>query len=216
MEIRARNLSCARGQRTVLSGLSLTLGAGDCLILRGPNGSGKTTLLRSLAGLSPLRAGRLRIDPDAVAFSGHLDAVKPQLSVAENLIFWDAVFGAGQAEAALARFDLGPLRDRPAAFLSAGQKRRLGLARLCLSGRPIWLMDEPTTALDRDNSRLVEEILTEHCSGGGLAVVSTHLDLDVPGARVLELPPPAPAAASGTTAPGLTSADEDPFLAGDF
>lgn len=201
------NLACLRGQRRVLSGVSFSLTAGDCLILRGPNGAGKTTLLRTLAGLSPAPRGSLSTAAEGVVYTGHLDAVKPQLSVAENLSFWQGIYNTTQT-GTLDRFDLADLADKPAATLSAGQKRRLGLARLHISGRKIWLLDEPTTALDTGHVARFTAVLQDHCANGGIAIVSTHLDLALPYAKTLNVAdfaakPDAPESA-------------DPFLQGSY
>ncbi len=203
------DLDCLRGQRCVLKGVSFSLDAGDCLILRGPNGAGKTTLLRTLAGLSPSPEGRLSAPPEDIVYTGHLDAVKPQLSVRENLAFWQGIYQNAPKDT-LTRFDLDELSERPAATLSAGQKRRLGLARLHVSGRMIWLLDEPTTALDSDHVARFTAILTDHCSSGGIAIISTHLDLDLPRAQTLNV-----ADFAAPTGNGSTTSD-DPFLQGSY
>ena len=187
MTLTAKSLSCRRGDRMVLTGVTFTLAAGDCLILRGPNGVGKSTLLRVLAGLAPAAAGSVEVDVDQIAYAGHLDGVKAQLSVAENLGFWAGVYGSGPPTATLEHFGLTDLADRFAHNLSAGQKRRLGLARLHLSGRSVWLLDEPTVSLDATHVALFEQAFADHCAGGGIAMISTHLDLKIPGARTLDL-----------------------------
>lgn len=187
MTIKAINISCARGARQVLQDVAFTLEPGDCLILRGPNGVGKSTLLRVLAGLGQPVGGTLDINPDDVAYSGHLDAVKFQLTVRENLSFWAGVYGTDMTAEVIDRFGLTQLADRLAANLSAGQKRRLGLARMTLSNRKIWLMDEPTTSLDAHHTALIAQSISEHCAAGGIAILSTHLDLDIPTAKTLDL-----------------------------
>ena len=157
MKLDVSDLACARGGLTVLQGVTFSLSAGQVLVLRGPNGSGKTTLLRTLAGLQPAVAGQIKAPPEAFAYAAHADGLKPTLSVAENLSFWASVYGTYDIEAALEAFELGPLRDRDAQNLSAGQKRRLGLARLLVTGRPIWMLDEPcllyTSPSPRDRTR---------------------------------------------------------------
>ncbi|MBL4749373.1 MAG: heme ABC exporter ATP-binding protein CcmA [Amylibacter sp.] len=187
MTVTVTDISCTRGLRQVLQGVSFNLAPGDSLILRGPNGVGKSTLLRVLAGLGPVAGGTLDLNPDDVAYSGHLDAVKFQLTVQENLAFWAGVYDTDQTIEVIARFDLTKLKDRLAGSLSAGQKRRLGLARMVLSGRKIWLMDEPTTSLDAHHTALIAQSISAHCAGGGIAILSTHLDLDIPTARTLDL-----------------------------
>lgn len=187
MTVTVTNINCTRGLRQVLEGVSFSLTPGNCLILRGPNGIGKSTLLRLLAGLGPVASGTLDLNPDEIAYSGHLDAVKSQLTVQENLAFWAGVYGTDQTTKVITRFDLTDLKDRLAANLSAGQKRRLGLARMALSGRNIWLMDEPTTSLDIEHTKLIAQSISDHCAGGGIAILSTHLDLDIPTAQTLDL-----------------------------
>lgn len=173
--------------RTV-EGVSFTLSAGQALILRGPNGIGKTTLLRAVAGLQPPAAGRIDMPEDAVAYAAHADGLKGALSVAENLFFWARVFGGGGIDAALSAMALEPLADRPAAALSAGQKRRLGLARLMVARRPLWVLDEPTVSLDAASVVRFADMVRGHLSGGGAALIATHIDLGLD-AQVLDLQP---------------------------
>lgn len=180
------NLTIGRDGAPLLAGLSFALAAGEALILQGPNGAGKTTLLRSLAGFIPPISGQvLAEDP---AFAGHLDGVKAQLSVAENLSFWASVHGGGAIETALTDFDLMGLRHRPARALSAGQKRRLGLARLVLSRRRLWLLDEPTVSLDKASVARFAGVVQKHLAGGGAALIATHTDLGLD-APVLDIGP---------------------------
>ncbi|MEO0654030.1 MAG: heme ABC exporter ATP-binding protein CcmA [Pseudomonadota bacterium] len=188
MELSVRDLACDRGGVPVLEGVSFTLSAGHALILRGPNGSGKTTLLRTLAGLQPPLAGDVSMPAETVAYAGHADGIKPTLSVAENLQFWAAIYGTRGIEPALTGFDLTQLRDRTAQNLSAGQKRRLGLARLAVTGRPLWMLDEPTVSLDTASVARFAEALRTHLAGGGAALIATHIDLGFE-ADVLDLTP---------------------------
>ena len=188
MGCRVENLSCARGGIVVLSGVTFTLAAGQALVLRGPNGVGKTTLLRCIAGLQPALAGRVVLPEAGVIYAAHADGVKGMLSVAENLAFWAAVQGVPGIEAALQAMDLRGLAERPAQNLTAGQRRRLGLARLLLGARgALWLLDEPTVSLDAASVGLVERAVAVHLAQGGMALIATHLDLDLPGAGVLDL-----------------------------
>lgn len=189
MVIEARNLAVARGGVTVLQGLTLAVAPGEALILRGPNGSGKTTLLRTLAGLQPPVAGEIGLAPDAVAYAAHADGLKSTLTVAENLAFWAAIYGGPEIGRAVQALDLAALVGRRAGELSAGQKRRLGLARLLVTGRPLWLLDEPTVSLDVASVALFAGVVRAHLAGGGAAIIATHVDLGLPEARVLELDP---------------------------
>lgn len=182
------DLAVARGGMRTVEGISFALAAGQALVLRGPNGIGKTTLLRTVAGLQPPVAGRIVMDGDAVAYAAHADGLKGALSVAENLAFWAQVFGGGGIDAALAAMALGPLADRPAAALSAGQKRRLGLARLLVARRPLWVLDEPTVSLDAASVGRFAAMMRGHLEGGGAALIATHIDLGLD-ARVLDLTP---------------------------
>jgi heme exporter protein A len=189
MLLTASDLTVARGGVRVLTGVSLSADAGQALILRGPNGIGKTSLLRTLAGLQRPVAGRIGADPDDIAYASHADGLKATLTVAENLTFWARIFGGRGIDMALAAFDLTRLADRPAMNLSAGQKRRAGLARLVLTGRRIWLMDEPTVSLDAASVGFLEAVLARHLAGGGAAIVATHAQLSLPDARTLDLTP---------------------------
>ena len=177
MVLKVKDLAVSRGGVTVLEGLNFSLSAGQALILRGPNGSGKTTLLRTLAGLQPSVSGELKTDPDAIAYAAHADGLKQTLSVRENLEFWSSVFGTSSISSAVEAFTLDALLDRPAGALSAGQKRRLGLARLLVTGRPVWMLDEPTVSLDRASVERFADTIRAHLASGGSALLATHIDL---------------------------------------
>lgn len=172
----------------MLAGLSFTLAPGQALILRGPNGIGKTTLLRTIAGLQPPVSGFVEGGEDMIAYAGHSDGIKPTLTVTENLNFWASVFGTKTIEPALSAFDLEPLQDRPAGVLSAGQKRRLGLSRMLVTGRPIWVLDEPTVSLDVKSVQMFATAVRTHLGQGGSALIATHIDLGLD-SEVLELGP---------------------------
>ena len=180
------NLSVARGGMTLLSGVDFALNAGQILVLRGANGLGKTSLLRCIAGLQNPVEGQITA-PQAVAYSGHADGLKGQMTVLENLAFWSSVYHGPSPEVALDAYDLHALADRPAANLSAGQKRRLGLARMQVSGCALWVMDEPTVSLDADNVALFRAALDRHVQSGGAAVITTHIDLAIASAKLLDL-----------------------------
>ena len=201
------DLLCVRGERRVFAGLDFALPAGGALVLTGPNGSGKSSLLRLLAGLLAPAAGRLTWDGRPIAedpeahrarlhYVGHLDAVKPVLTVAENLAFWAARRGAGRdaVTAALERFDLAWMAERAGRLLSSGQRRRLALARLLTAPADLWLLDEPSVGLDEASLARLEEALETHRQAGGRMVVATHAGLALPGAAALSLadfqPPP--------------------------
>lgn len=189
MELVVNDLAVARGGVVVLSALRFRLASGGVLVLRGPNGIGKTTLLRTLAGLQPAVSGTVSPPPDSIAYAGHADGIKAMLTVAENLAFWAAVHGQSGIDAALAAMDLRALQDRPAAHLSAGQKRRLGLARLVVTGRPVWALDEPTVSLDAASVALFASVIRAHLAAGGTALIASHVDPGLDGAQVLDLTP---------------------------
>ena len=173
------NLAVARGGVPVLEGLSFVLQPGRALVLRGPNGIGKTTLLRCIAGLQPALSGHILQTDQSVAYAAHADGVKYALTVAENLRFWAEVYGTGDIAKAMAAYDLDGLATRPASQLSAGQKRRLGLARLLVTGRPVWALDEPTVSLDARAVQLFADAVSAHMAQGGSALIATHVDLGV-------------------------------------
>jgi heme exporter protein A len=177
MTLRVTDLAVARGGVPVLDGVSFAIEPGVALILRGPNGAGKTTLLRCIAGLQPPSSGQIDGAEETIAYAGHADGLKAMLSVRENLTFWAQVFGQRDISDALTAYDLKPLQDRLAGTLSAGQKRRLGLARLMVTGRPIWVLDEPTVSLDAAAVGLFAAAVTAHLGAGGTALIATHIDL---------------------------------------
>ncbi len=199
MAFSGTNLTCIRGERMVFAGLDFQVEPGLPVVLEGRNGSGKSSLLRMAAMLLPIAEGTISWagesigeDPDAHRtrshYVGHLDAIKPVFTVEENLQFWADVNGAGNSvDLALERFALDDLAEVPARFLSAGQKRRLNLARILASPAPLWLLDEPTNSLDQATARTVAEVIDEHCAAGGLVMVATHLDLGLAKSEVLRL-----------------------------
>lgn len=201
------DLAVARAGVAVLQGVSFALKPGRALVLRGPNGIGKTTLLRTVAGLQPPMQGRVEAGPEAVAYAAHADGVKATLTVAENLAFWAQVFGTDAVDSAIARMNLRELAPRRAANLSAGQKRRLGLARLLVSGRPVWVMDEPTVSLDTASVQLFAGVVRDHLAAGGAALIATHIDLGLE-TETLDL---SAFKARGVSQGGLRSAFDEAF-----
>jgi heme exporter protein A len=200
IRLTAHDLGCVRGGREVLEGVNFTVAGGEALVLTGPNGAGKTTLLRLIAGLLEPAHGRLELTggaaeaslPEQAHYLGHRDALKPALSVQENLEFWYAFLGGNDASdanaaTALAAVGLAGLAGLPAAYLSAGQRRRLSVARLIAAPRPIWLLDEPTAALDLASQARLAELMRAHLAGGGLIVAATHGPLGLEGVNELQL-----------------------------
>jgi heme exporter protein A len=193
----AKELSCQRGGRLVFQGVSFSLAPGEALLVTGPNGAGKTSLLRQIAGLLPLAAGALRLQgggPDAALpelchYVGHLNAVKANLSIKQNLAFWAEYFEAPAAKLgrALDAFGLAPLAEAPAGLLSAGQKRRLALSRLFAAPRPIWLLDEPQASLDAASIKLLDAAIADHLAQGGIAVMASHAPSKIEFAHQLKL-----------------------------
>jgi len=197
MNLVAESLASSPGGRPLFAGISFVLGAGEALLLLGPNGSGKTTLIRSIAGLMTPAAGSIRIDGgdpersvgEQCHYVGHRNALKGSLTVAENAAFWCRFLGRrlDGLDAALAAFGLARLRDIPAGYLSAGQKRRLSLARVLLAYRPIWLLDEPTVSLDHAAQAALTRVVGVHLSAGGLLIAATHVPLGLTKVRELHL-----------------------------
>ena len=191
-------LACHRGGRDVFEGLDCALERGGALLVTGPNGSGKSSLLRILAGLLRPSAGALLLDGMEVAgdlsayqrrlcYVGHADALKPVLTVRENLTFWNRADTEETVTKALESVSLLHLRDTPVRLLSQGQKRRLALSRLLVSNAPIWLLDEPTVGLDVDSLAALEKIVADHRAHGGLVALTTHSRLELAGATKLSL-----------------------------
>lgn len=185
--LKVKDLGVARGGVPVLEGVTFEVAAGEALVLRGANGIGKTSLLRCLAGLQPATHGKIDVVSEDVAYASHDDGVKAQLSVAENLAFWAEIYGRSVPETVFETFELADLRDRLAGTLSAGQRRRVGLARLGVIGRSVLVLDEPTVSLDGFAVKMFASWLTDtHLAGGGCAVIATHIDLGID-APALEL-----------------------------
>src|SRR5216683_2575627 len=189
MRLSGRGVSCVRGGREVFSGLDFEASSGETLAVTGPNGSGKTSLLRLIAGLLAVADGSIGLEggeaeltlPEQAHYLGHRDALKPALSVVENLGFWrdflgGAAFDAGKS---LAAVGLDHAAHLPAAFLSAGQRRRLSLARLLAIKRPIWLLDEPAAALDSAGQDLFAGLMRDHLAQGGMVIAATHGPLEI-------------------------------------
>ena len=177
MAISVKSLSVSRGGINLLEGLDIELNSGQAGILHGPNGVGKTTLLRALAGLQPIESGKIEYSIDDVCYSGHADGVKPTLTVRENLEFWADIFGHHSISEAAEQFMISDFLDLKVGTLSAGQKRRVGLSRLGLTGRLVWLLDEPTVSLDQTSVSIFENIIKDHLLKNGCALIATHIDL---------------------------------------
>lgn len=200
--LEGRNLACTRGGRLVFGRIGFDLRPGETLVVTGPNGSGKSTLLRLMAGLLPPTGGELlwdglpvRDEPETfhrhIHYCGHLDAIKPTLTVTENVAFWIRLRGADPARLtpALEAFGLSDLRDLPAQVLSAGQRRRLGLCRLLAVPARLWLLDEPTVALDPESVTRLMNVLATHAAGAGITALATNVPLPVEQATTLRLAP---------------------------
>jgi heme exporter protein A len=201
-ELRIEGLSCLRGGRRVLSDVNFSLSAGQSLFLRGPNGSGKSSLIRTLAGLLESEQGHIfwqgvDVDDDPslllheIFYVGHLDGIKLPMTVSENLRFWSDFLGATPdsktIDAAIDAFNLGDVADIPGQILSAGQKKRLSLARLLVAPRRLWLLDEPSVSLDSLSTQILADVVRAHCAAGGMMITATHLDMGMGESRQLFL-----------------------------
>ncbi len=199
MRLKAWDLTIERGGRRVVAGLSFAAAAGAALIVTGPNGAGKTSLLRALAGFLPIESGGFALDGgdgertvgEQAHYLGHLDGVKAALTAGENLAFAAATLGGDSSRAAqlqaLSALGLAHVIDFPARLLSAGQRRRVALARLAVAKRPLWLLDEPTTALDAAAQVALAAIMRAHLKGGGILVAAIHAPLGLDGSEELRL-----------------------------
>ena len=201
MRLSGRSVRCVRGGREIFSGVDFEACSGEALAVTGPNGAGKTSLLRLIAGLLTTADGSIGLEggereltlPEQAHYLGHRDALKPALSVIENLAFWRDFLGGEAFDARKSLVDVGldHAVDLPAAYLSAGQRRRLSIARLLAVRRPIWLLDEPTSSLDAAGQGLLAEFMRTHLSGGGLIIAATHGPIGLEGAQQLRLGEPA-------------------------
>jgi heme exporter protein A len=198
MRLLASDLACVRSGREVFANLSFSVAAGEALVVLGRNGAGKSSLLRMIAGLVRVAAGRLALEagdpeltlPEQAHYVGHQDAIKPALTVKENLEFWARYLAPATKtppEPALEAFALGHLAALPAAYLSAGQKRRLSLARIVAVQRPVWLLDEPTSALDTLARERLARLMQAHLAGGGIILAATHAPIGLAGAKEMRL-----------------------------
>jgi heme exporter protein A len=198
MRLIAENLGGERGGETVFSAIGFALEKGQALIVTGPNGVGKSTLLRVVAGLLPVAAGRLLIEggladfpsvASACHYLGHQNAMKTALSVVENLRFWRGFAGADflSAEEALETVGLDGIGHLPFGYLSTGQRRRAAIAKLLVSRRPLWLLDEPTAGLDKASEGRFAALMAQHCGEGGIIIAATHMPLGIEGAQELRM-----------------------------
>jgi heme exporter protein A len=208
MRLSGTGLTCRRGGRDIFGGLNFSVSSGEALMVSGRNGAGKSSLLRMVAGLIRIADGRLDLEgghPDLTIgeqahYLGHQDALKPSLSVGENLEFWVGFLGPAipSRAAALPAVGLDALADLPAGYLSAGQRRRLSLARLLTVKRPIWLLDEPASTLDAAGQRRLRDFMRSHLAAGGIIIAATHASLGIDGAQELLLDQLSPAFAQAT------------------
>lgn len=191
--LRIEGASVTRGGRIVVAGVAFKLDAGDVVLLKGPNGSGKTSLLRAIAGLCPIDGELFPATPEQrrerIIYCGHADGVKAALTVAETLAFWTALYRAPTSymSDAIAEMALEGLQQRRAGALSAGQKRRVALARLLIARKPVWLLDEPTASIDAESVERLVSLIAHHAARGGAALVATHDRLPIEGARSLRI-----------------------------
>ena len=197
MRLVAENLAGERGGETIFSDLSFELSSGEALVVTGPNGSGKSTLLRIICGLLAPEDGRITLFEDAATqpvsaachYLGHHNAMKPALSVRENLLFWQKFNGAASLELdeALEAVDLPGVENLPFGYLSTGQKRRVSIAKLLVSHRPLWIVDEPTAGLDKASEARFAELMRDHMREGGMVIAATHIPLGLEGVKTLDM-----------------------------
>jgi heme exporter protein A len=190
MKLSGRGLRCVRGGREIFSSLDFSVSGGEAVAVTGANGAGKTSLLRLIAGLLASGGGEIILEggndeltlPEQAHYLGHRDAMKPALSVGDNLAFWLDFLGGETTDTvtALTAVGLDHIAHLPAAFLSAGQRRRLSMARLLVVKRPVWLLDEPTSALDAEGQRAFATLMSDHLAGGGILLAATHTPLGIP------------------------------------
>lgn len=197
MRLGAENLAGERGGETIFAGLSFEVSSGEALIVTGPNGSGKSTLLRIICGLLAPEAGKVELLEDRAAlpvraachYLGHQNAMKPALSVRENLLFWQKFNGSARfdIDEALEAVDLPGVEHLPFGYLSTGQKRRVSIAKLLTSYRPLWIVDEPTAGLDKASESRFAELMRDHMRDGGMVIAATHIPLGLEGVRTLDM-----------------------------
>jgi heme exporter protein A len=195
MRLEGSRLACIRGGREIFNSVGFSIGSGGALTITGRNGAGKSSLLRMVAGLVRIGGGSLALDggnkektiSEQAHYLGHQDALKPSLTVAENLGFWARYFGGDLVPDALETVGLLAVADLPAAYLSAGQRRRLAIARLLAAARPIWLLDEPTAALDREGQDMLARLMLQHLTDGGLIMAATHGSIGLDRSQELRL-----------------------------
>ncbi|QWK77759.1 heme ABC exporter ATP-binding protein CcmA [Ochrobactrum sp. BTU1] len=197
MRLGAENLAGERGGETIFAGLSFEVLSGEALIVTGPNGSGKSTLLRIICGLLAPEAGKIELLEDRAAlpvratchYLGHQNAMKPALSVRENLLFWQKFNGSARfdIDEALEAVDLPGVEYLPFGYLSTGQKRRVSIAKLLISHRPLWIVDEPTAGLDKASESRFAELMRDHMRDGGMVIAATHIPLGLEGVRTLDM-----------------------------
>lgn len=197
MRLGAENLAGERGGETIFAGLSFEVLSGEALIVTGPNGSGKSTLLRIICGLLAPEAGKVELSEDRAAlpvraachYLGHQNAMKPALSVRENLLFWQKFNGSARfdIDEALEAVDLPGVEHLPFGYLSTGQKRRVSIAKLLTSYRPLWIVDEPTAGLDKASESRFAELMRDHMRDGGMVIAATHIPLGLEGVRTLDM-----------------------------
>ena len=212
MKFEATNICVDRGSRRIIEGVNFALSNGEAMMVTGANGSGKSTLLRALSGLLPLADGTLHFDlldegaddpkmiREQIHYLGHQNAMKPTLSVRENLSFWQGFTTTGEKttdgesdgmsiEEALDFVELPQTIDLPFGYLSTGMKRRVSIAKLLINEKPIWVVDEPTAGLDAHSSKMFSDLAQDHCSNGGILIAATHLPLGIKGFKSLEVMP---------------------------